>query len=328
MSRPHLIGGVVLSLATLAAASASAQQVTTPVEGDWCVPDSIEAAGQITNAHYMGHNVVSNVLSTPVNVRCPIVKHTSAPGQTNDALSQVAITFIGSFAGSSCTVNVWDASGGPGGSLMPPVNAEPPQSQAITAAGTPIVIYTGSWQSATGYWGSDTEWLYAEMTCTLGAYATISNYSVTELGNNQNNTISPASVCGTALLGDAEGSWSFNDSSPAFVEAVDSPGGFAFECVLPANGLSQLDLMVGPSISLQGYPDSTELWCLNDGNWQMAAQNGDPFVSVTDYPSAVLNWTRVNPNTRGNVLCELWAGGNQAIESAGDGKIYSLRLHQ
>jgi hypothetical protein len=257
------------------------------------------------------------VYGPSANIHCPITKNTSNTGITNDQLNSVSVTFNNGGDGSStCRVNVWQMGTSSAFNMGPALKDH--QLNTTISQGT-FNVYTKNAASFGGYWGTSTQWAYAELVCQLRVGASIASYTVDEVGSATGTLIFPASEGGVS------GGFTFGDETlnpddlgkPGFLESLESLGTFFnYGGMMFPNSNSTIRIMAGPPVA-----PNIDFTCTFENTPQTVPHN----PGGASFPGKVLTFTRTDRNQDAFTCIEAF-NTDGTHTASGDAMVFSYKM--
>ena len=245
-------------------------------------------------------------------IHCPITKYTSNTGITNDQLNNVSVDFNNDGDGlNSCHVDVLQMGTSSAFNAGPLLKES--QSNSSINVGTSNVYVRNS-GSFGGYWGTSTQWAYADLVCNLTIGSSIATYTIDELGTTQGTLIFPASE------GVVSGGYTFDGGGTGtdkdFLESLESAGtSFTFNGMMFPNSEGNMRIMVSPAVA-----SNINFGCTFEGNTLIAQTN----PGGASFPARVLSFSRSDRGQDSFACNELFTNGTPT--ASGDAIVYSYKM--
>jgi hypothetical protein len=228
--------------------------------GDLCQGASWTDAEKIT--YTSGQLRVSASAGQDVKIACPVIKTTSGPGVTNDAITQASVRFANANPyPADCSLSIYSAAAG-----RTSVNLVKRINGHVNAGTNTLKITPTGSELVTRYWKGlgligGNSWYYAQVECTLKPGAIVKYFSVVEAGVDQPGMrIAPSSYCYNGN-GPKYRTIHVPDSTQSFMTASNAPAGsnppgeagFNPLCTAPAGTGAAVQISVGAGASTAGY---------------------------------------------------------------------------
>ncbi len=248
----------------LASRGATATTTTTTYFGNEC---AVVDPGAFAYAYDPGDAGLEAFLegttyeTTGIDIVCPIVKSTSAPGNPHaDAITDVEISVSndGNAPGIECQVSVYTSAIPSSGSNWK-AGAGP-----TTSAFTATNISFSSGVAISNWWGTDS-WYYAQLECHINVSQELEGYTVTEQGSDSAGyaTWPAGTFCWSdvemntstgeyrnALTDNSHGQTGFIESAP-YYNGLAGDVQFAYDCEMP--GTSVQFSMLPSTVASEGW---------------------------------------------------------------------------
>jgi len=229
------LAGGLFALSLLSSGVARADFVTTYVGSSCQQENSLDS-----NVTIVGSTI--KAVSTGATVHCPIVKSTSGPGISADAIKSVQVNFtFGATRGTAnCSSYAWKGQiNGTETDANPPYPWGDVQTASLSGTGVTATPLSLPALSATNYWGN---WYYADIKCDLPGNASLNSYTVVENGFRQSSPIfSPTSCVASA---NNTGAYTFAGGNLESREHISSDELFGMNCGFGGRANTELDVMV------------------------------------------------------------------------------------